>query len=181
MNKQETIKIIAMLKVAYPKFFVSEDKEERKLQVDTWQSLFDEEPYALVEQAVKALMCTLQFPPTVADIKGKIALITQPEETTELEAWSMVWDAIKSANYNSQQNFERLPPVIRKVVGSPNQLREWAMMDSETVNSVIQSNFMRSYKAKVAQQKEYDRLPASTKQLMSGLADKFKMIGDGEE
>ncbi len=48
-------------------------------------------------------------------------------------------------------------------------------MDVETVNSVIQSNFMRSYKAKVAQEKEYAMLPSSTKQLIAGLAQKYSL------
>jgi len=48
-------------------------------------------------------------------------------------------------------------------------------MDVETVNSVVQSNFMRSYKAKVAQEKEYAMLPSSTKQLIARLAQKYSL------
>jgi uncharacterized protein with HEPN domain len=53
----------------------------------------------------------------------------------------------------------------------------WDIVDAETVNSVIQSNFMRSYKARAAHDRQLDALPESTKQLMLGLADKLKMIG----
>jgi len=61
--------------------------------------------------------------------------------------------------------------------------REWALMDVETVNSVIQSNFMRSYKAKVAQEKEYAMLPESTKQLIQSITVKMDMkaIAGGDE
>jgi len=65
--------------------------------------------------------------------------------------------------------------LLQKIVGSPNTLREWALMDVETVNSVIQSNFMRSYRAKMTKMKEYAMLPESTKQLIQSLAAKMDM------
>jgi hypothetical protein len=77
--------------------------------------------------------------------------------------------------YNAGENFAELPPILQKIVGSPNVLREWALMNGEVVNSVIQSNFMRSYKAKVAQEKEHAMLPSSTKQLIAGLAQKYSL------
>jgi hypothetical protein len=177
MNKTETIKILAIIKVAYPKFFVSTDESEARLQVDTWQDLFVTEPYKLVEQAIKSLMCTLKFPPTIADVKEKIMLITQPQTETELEAWGKVLRAIQNANYQAQEYFDNFPPIIQKLVGSPGQLREWAMMDSEVVNSVIQSNFMRSYSARVKQEKDYSALPDSTKNLIE--TTKARLLGDG--
>ena len=81
-----------------------------------------------------------------------------------MEAWQIVRKAI--SYYNAEENFINLPPEIQKVVGSPNMLREWAQMDADTVNSVIQSNFMRSFRAKVAQEKEQSMLPESTKRLI---------------
>ena len=48
-------------------------------------------------------------------------------------------------------------------------------MDTETVNSVIQSNFMRSYRIMAAREREYAMLPSSTKQLIAGLAQKYSL------
>ena len=36
MNKQETVKLLSMLKVAYPKFFVSTTDEEMQMQISLW-------------------------------------------------------------------------------------------------------------------------------------------------
>jgi hypothetical protein len=169
MNKQETLKILAIIKVTYPKFFISEYKTETKLQMEVWQEMFSDTPYQLVEQALKALICTLKFPPTIADVKEKIALITQPRTITELEAWGVVRKAI--SYYDASKNFEKLPQILQKLVGSPNQLREWSQIDIDTLDSVTKSNFMRSYKVMVAQKKDYDSLPDSAKQLIKGLAE----------
>jgi hypothetical protein len=173
MTRQEALAVMAMLKTAYPTFYKNFNKEDINAAVNLWATMFSEEPIQVVNEAIKALMCTLKYPPTIADVKEKIRKITQPDEMTEMEAWQMVRRAI--SYYHANEAFANLPSILRKIVGSPNQLREWALMDVETVNSVIQSNFMRSYKAKVAQEKEYAMLPSSTKQLIAGLAQKYSL------
>ncbi|MGI6141934.1 MAG: replicative helicase loader/inhibitor [Caldicoprobacterales bacterium] len=173
MIRQEALAVMAMLKTAYPNFYKDLSKEEINAAVDLWATMFADDPAYIVTEAVKSLMCTLKYPPTIADVKEKIAMITQPLAMTEMEAWDMVRRAI--SYYHANEAFTNLPPILQKIVGSPNQLREWATMDSETVNSVVQSNFMRSYKAKVAQEKEYAMLPSSTKQLIAGLAQKYSL------
>lgn len=179
MSKAEMIKIIVMMKAVYPKYFIATDKDELKLQIDTWHELFKDDSYKLIEQAVKALMCTLKFPPTIADVKEKIALITQLPVMSEMEAWNEVKGAMSS--YRSQECFNELTPILQRIVGSPGQLREWAIMDLDTLNSVVQSNFMRSYKALAAKEKEYTALPTSAKALMNNLgADKIGVIPESK-
>lgn len=173
MTRQEAIAIMAMLKTAYPSFYKDLSKEELNAAVNLWATMFSDDPAYIVTEAVKSLICTLKYPPTIADVKEKIAMITQPPTMTEMEAWDMVKSAI--SYYYAAEKFERLPPMLKRIVGSPNQLREWALMDVETVNSVIQSNFMRSYRAKMKQEKEYAMLPESTRQLIQSIADKMDM------
>jgi hypothetical protein len=164
MTRQEALAVMAMLKTAYPTFYKDLSKEDISAAVNLWATMFADDSARLVTEAVKSLMCTLKFPPTIADVKEKIAMITQPPAMTEMEAWQMVKSAI--SYYNAAETFERLPPILRRIVGSPNQLREWAIMEAEKLDTVVQSNFMRSYKAVVAQEKEYGMLPESTKRLM---------------
>ena len=175
MTRQEALAVLAILKTAYPTFYKNYSKEDVNAAVDLWATMFSDEPVSIITEAVKSLICTLKYPPTIADAKEKIAIIMQSQKQTmtEMEAWQRVKVAI--SYYNASENFAELPPILQKIVGSPNQLREWALMDVETVNSVIQSNFMRSYKAKVSQEKEYAMLPSSTKQLIAGLAQKYSL------
>ena len=164
MNREETKEILKVLRVGYPNFYKGLTKREADEIIDLWSTMFASEPLKIVIEAVKSLMCTLVYPPTIADVKSKIALITQPETMSEMEAWGRVKSAINY--YAATESFAVLPPILKRIVGSPNQLREWAIMEAETVNSVVQSNFMRSYKAIAAQEKEYGMLPESTKRLM---------------
>lgn len=173
MNREETKEILKVLRVGYPNFYKELKKSEADEIIDLWSTMFAAEPVVIVIEAVKSLMCTLKFPPTIADVKEKISLITQPQTMTEMEAWQMVKSAMNY--YNAVETFGRLPAILRRIVGSPNQLREWAVMEAETVNSVVQSNFMRSYKAVVAREKERAMLPESTKQMIAGLTEKMAL------
>lgn len=178
MTREETKEILRVLRIGYPNFYKNLNKQEADEIIDLWSTMFSAESLKIVIESVKSLMCTLVYPPTIADVKSKIALITQPEQLTEMEAWNQVKQAI--SYYNAAVNFQALSPILQKVVGGASQLRDWAVMESETVNSVIQSNFMRSYKARAAQVKEMSMLPDSTRQLISGLVERMA-ITDGSD
>lgn len=176
MTRDEVIAILSILKSAYPNFYKSMTKSELNNIVNLWHQMFLDDNCKIVTEAVKALIVSFKFPPTIADIKDKVDLITKPESMTEMEAWGLVRKAISDSFYNAGSRFAELPELIQRVVGSPTQLTQWGLMEPETVESVIQSNFMRSYKAKMIHAKEVDRLPESTKKMIGELVEKFKMI-----
>lgn len=167
MNKDETIAILAVIRTAYPNFYRS--AEEIDSAIDLWTMMFVDETAKIVTEAVKALICTNKYPPTIADVKEKIALITQPQQLTEMEAWGLVLQAIQDSNYHAQIQFNKLPAVIQKVIGSANQLREWGMLDKDSINAVVQSNFMRSYKTYSKNERELALLPQSTLEYMKSI------------
>jgi hypothetical protein len=177
MNRADTLKIMAVLQAAYPQFYAKKTKDELDGIVNLWARMFEDEPYGLVEMAVYALIKTREstYPPGIGEINAKIMQITQPQEMTEMEAWSLVRQAISNGIYGAQKEFDALPPVVQSVVGSPAQLREWATMDSDTVQSVVASNFQRSYKVRAKNHREYLALPSSVKQYMDAIADGMSM------
>ena len=72
MNKEEVIAILKVLKVAYPKFYNNISKEDMLKTIDLWVEMFKNDNKQDITRAVKELMCELEFPPTIADIKKKI-------------------------------------------------------------------------------------------------------------
>ena len=91
---------------------------------------------------------------------------------TEEEAWSKVKICI--SNYHASDMFETLPDILKSLVGSPNQLREWALMDLGQLNTVVKSNFVRSYKERARLERESLVTPTTTKQI---LGEGQKQIG----
>lgn len=185
MDRTETIKIMAVLRAAYPQYYAKQSSDDLQSIVTLWAEMFADEPYSTVAMAVKALIKTRAstFPPGIGEINEKIMQITQPEEMTELEAWALVSRATRNAAYHSQREFDNLPPVVQRVVGSPEQLKEWSQMDSDTVNSVVASNFQRSYRARAKNERDFLALPSEIRQMLSrpGVTNDIDALPSPEE
>lgn len=178
MNKLETMKIMAVLQVNYPDSFKSYDEAQLDTLVKIWTSVLADATYQEVSNAVLAHIATdnNRFMPPVGVIRNRLMKLSEPQGMTEMEAWNLVARAVSNSNYNSATEFEKLPDDIKQLVGNPSTLREWASMDSERFNSVIQSNFMRSYKVKSKSNQEYKALPQSVKTFIESSIQNVKML-----
>ena len=177
MTIEQTGIIMDILTTAYPRFYSGPDAPDMMKTLTLWAEMFARDDVALVAAAVKAFVesDSRGFPPHVGAIKEKLRLITGGGEMTEAEAWGIVAKALRNSTYGAREEFERLPATIKRLVGSPQQLREWASMDSETVHSVVASNFQRSYKAIAQREKEIAKLPPDVRALVGKLTDSKKM------
>lgn len=178
MTLTETFKIIAVLKANYPFMDKGLTIDEIEGRTNLWAEMFADDDYRIVGGAVKAYIANDEtgYAPNVGQIKSYIRKLTEPDEMTEQEAVNLILKAAANSGYNSQAEFEKLPPVLQRLVGSPSQLKEWALMDSSVVNSVVSSNLMRSFKAVAQQEKEIKALPSSVRQILQIASDGVKMI-----
>lgn len=167
MDKPETLKILAVLRVAYPNFYKAMSEDDYRDTVILWADLFRDDSFTLVSAAVKTLIATDEkgYPPHIGAVKAAIAKLTEQPVLTEMEAWNLVKSKLSA--YATHEDFLELPEVIRRAVGSASQLCQWAMLDMESL-PVIMSNFMRSYKTAVTEQRERGRIPKDVLALMEG-------------
>ena len=180
MKREEIIVALSLIKTAYPRFYTDMTESEVEDTVQLWTSIFKDDNKTVVIQAIEAMITTLRYPPTIADIKEKIQTLTKSNELTELEAWNLVSKAIANSSYNAEQEFYKLPPLVQKTLFNSQQLRQWGLMDIETVQSVIQSNFMRSYRENKESKERYDALPESAKQMMNDIHQLYIQINEKE-
>lgn len=183
MNRKEVLSLMAILKAAYPSFYRGMSVPDAEAAVNLWCDMFIDDPPQLVAAAVKALIATdtRGYPPHIGAVKERMRKLVSPDELTEMEAWGIVQKALRNSSYGAKEEFDALPPDIQRTVGSPNQLREWALMDAETVSSVVASNFQRSYKARAAQSREFASLPPDIRKMISGVADRMVLEGGSED
>ena len=140
--------------------------------VDVWQMMLSDYDYNLVAMALRAyiLSDTSGFAPSIGQLVGKIQAITKPEELNEMEAWSLVSKAIRNSGYNSVEEFAKLPPLVQKAVGLPDQLMTWAL-DENYNEQVVSSNFMRCYRTELARHEELSKMPAEIKDLIDSVSN----------
>lgn len=72
MNKQEAVKLLALIKVAYPTAYRDMDDASKKATVNMWACSFEDVPYPIMEQAFNHFRLVSKFPPTVAEMVDEL-------------------------------------------------------------------------------------------------------------
>lgn len=164
MTRDETVKIIRIMSDCYPNYKPNNLSET----VDVWQMMLDEYSYNQVSIALKAYVTsdTSGFAPSVGEIVAKIKLVSQPQELDGMAAWGLVSKALRNGTYGAVEEFNKLPPLVRQAVGIPDNLKNWATSDYQTIETVIQSNFLRTYEVIVKRANEINRMPDNIKSLI---------------
>ena len=180
MKKSETRMILAVLVVAFPAFYRNTSETDTEAAVNLWYQQFQDYDYKTVEKAVQALISTKVegFPPTIGEVKEHIRKLRHTEDIDESSAWAMVSKATRNSSYYSEREFAKLPPSVQKAVGSAEQLKQWAGMDADDVETVIQSHFRKAYRAELQRAAELEKLPSQIRAMVGSYAENFKMIGD---
>ena len=174
MTKRDVVGIMAMLQTAYPAYYAKQDNQQRMEAVNLWAELFADDPAPIVYGAVKSIIVSGgAFPPSIGEIKNKMHDLSAPAGMSETEAWALVSKACANGIYDYEAEFAKLPPSVQAAVGRPEQLREWAMMDVETVQSVVASNFMRGYKTTQRRERETAMIPESVKALLENVGTRM--------
>ena len=181
MTRLEIAELMTVMQANYPDSFKGQSDAVIGAKIALWFDFFKQYPKEVVFSAAKAFIAndTKGFMPNIGQINDYLQKLTQSDDMTEGEAWGHVARALKNSLYNAEQEFQRLPDRIQRLVGSHNQLKEWAMMDAEVVHSVVSSNFQRTFRARKKSDMEYERLPADVKQFVQRLSgDVFKSMPD---
>lgn len=136
--------------------------------VDVWNMMLEEYNYNQISMALKAYVHsdTSGFAPSIGQLINKLHEVQAPQELNEMEAWLLVGKALRNGTYGAVEEFNKLPPLVQKAVGSPDNLRNWAQTDSESIENVVQSNFMRTYRIVVNRAKEYQKMPKDIQALI---------------
>jgi hypothetical protein len=164
MTREETKRIIRIMCATYPNFKPNDLSET----VDTWDFLLEEYTYQEISLALKAYIATSTsgFAPSIGQLIEKVRSISCGAELSEMQAWALVSDALRNSSYHAEEEFAKLPEIVQKAVGSPNLLRSWATTDERSIENVLQSNFMRTYRAELSRKREVQTMPKDVLAIM---------------
>jgi hypothetical protein len=183
MTRAETVQILATLRAAFPHSFKDMGQDDIQATVNLWAMMFADDPYPAVNASVCALIASRKtgYSPTIGEVKEKLQDYAVSDAPSETEAWALVSKACRNGLYGYRKEFDKLPPAVQEAVGAAEQLRAWAAMDVETVESVVASNFKRAYRTVEARRKERAMLPQSVRQAIGQLTETMKIGGDNDE
>lgn len=90
MTREETIKVLAILKAAYPNSYKGMTREEAQGTVSVWAMQFAAFPVEVVLLAINKIIASSTFPPTISEVK----------ETMRGMYWELWWILHEHENGN---------------------------------------------------------------------------------
>lgn len=157
MTRENVQDLLAMIQGTYPNY----KPMDKTATINAWLMALEEYDKNQVAAAFKMYMKSNSsgFAPSPGQLIENIHTLTRPQELNEMEAWSLVRKALKNGYYGAEEEFSKLPPIVKKSVGTPSQIRSWSQTDADSIDSVIQSNFIKTYRAELSRARQIAKLP----------------------
>ena len=181
MTFDETKKILFTISTAFQNFKPQADPDD---VVKLWAAMLGEYSYSDVSAALEAFIRTDTDPrgqgPKIGQI---IQLIEKKKDDAELnaeEAWSLVRKAIERGAYDAEEEFNKLPPLIQRSIGSAGNIHELSQSETGTVDSVEKSHFIRTYNAEVKREMQRRKIPEDAQKVLGMTAPEKKYIAVNE-
>ena len=186
MTRDETLTVLAVIRAAYPAFYGKANKQDIDISVNLWSEMFADDSYQVVNYALKQLIAEKTgFPPCIADLKQKIREVTTAATgaPTHEELWQMLRTATRNGLYGSEEEFAKLPPVLKRYLGAPSALRTMAVMDEDVLNSVVHGQFLKQISAIEDRERFDEEMPDNIRQLACAMAHRIPethLLTEGE-
>lgn len=181
----EALKLLAVIDQLYPN---AKKATNPSAQARSWALVLHDWTYRQMEAALVSFAANDRkgFPPSPGQLVDAAQnLAGRGDDMTEQEAWTLVQHALSNGMYGYREEWDKLPELVQACVGSPNQLREWALTDADAVNTVVASNFMRSFRVKKQGRETYMRVPEYIKlacdKLFPALPGTPRVLSEPEE
>lgn len=169
------VQIITLLAGNY-ETIANKSQQQRELMLNTWYECLGDLDYKIVLQAVKKTIIESPYPPTIHEIrKNAVEMVNPTTKRTAIEAWNEAIGMISNGIYMTEEQFNTASPEVKKFFGNVRQVKELAMLDSDTVNTVTKGQFLKQYEILVQRDREEKMLPEPMKEMITGLANKFAL------
>lgn len=179
MTREETKELLMTISAIYPNFNVK--PEQMTATINAWHMMLDEYPANAIGAALQIYVKTNNtgFAPSVSQLIGAMHEPRKHDQLSEGEAWALVKKAIQDGNYHAEERFNELPEIVQKAVGGASMIHQWAATDSEEVNTVIYSNFVRNYKVILEKREFGEKVPEPLRELTKSLAESGERLLEG--
>lgn len=161
MSREETKIVIGCMIASYPNY----KPVDMAMTVDTWTNFMKDYSLKDVMKGLEIYITTdtSGFAPSIGQIINNIHNVNEIGNImSDMEAWAVVRKAIGNSSYHAQEEFDKLPDLIKRCVGNANNLK--AIASSEDYNEDVEKAlFIKTYKAEVEREKRIARMPVEVR------------------
>lgn len=149
MTKDETKMLLALITCTYPNWHLNNPEKA----VEVWHKILEPDEYRLIENAFVAYTRTntTGFAPS----PGQLHMLIADEVVsgkTDGEVLNMLILASRNANYGFEEEFQKMPPLLQKAIGTSTVIRSWGGMEQKDLE-YAHDRILRNYKTLLEQNK----------------------------
>lgn len=175
MTGQETLKIMALIKTAYPRFIEGVDS---KTAARLWHEMLKDLDYGEVQIALKRWIATEKWPPSIAEVRSMTTGLDNDTIGDWTEGWNQVTRAISKYGYWAESEaLDSMDDVTRDCVTAIG----WQNICQSTKVSVERGHFRTMYEQRKNSIRKSEAIPDALRtpveRLLAGFDDKSKLTG----
>lgn len=180
MTREETIKAIGIIAMAYPASELFKDEKQLRSMVEVWANFFAEDDVSLVMMAIRQHISLSKWPPSIAEIRDIMVTISRPDIIPPDEAWALVSKFLfASGEFHEFDQHDVLPESIAETVDSIGYSTLYKLHVSgsrfgEKNAGLDRVAFLQAYTAKHDRQRDQVQLPET---LVRSIQDVKARIG----
>lgn len=166
MQKIDVMKLVGIMSINY-RNWPEQGKEDALITL--WTKMLADVDYDVAEAAVEKFLTESTFPPTIADIRARIADITVIREKTGIEAWGEVKNAIRRyGTYREEDAMKSMGGVTQKVVEAIG-FRTLCLSENEMAD---RAHFLKVYDVMANRERQDALMPDSTRMIVQRLQER---------
>lgn len=170
MTREDTIKLIGVITMAYPNFDRFRDEKHIRSMVGVWADMFADDDAGLVALAVKEHISTSKWPPSIAEIRELMARMVRPDIIPPDEAWDIVTKYLYVAGEFCHRDYHaELPKAIAETIDAVGYGQLYALhvayiRGNPSKAGQDRTAFIQAYEEKYERQKQLAMLPKTLRQ-----------------
>lgn len=163
MTKDETWKLVFVIKSSYPRHYERFSESDFENLCTSLHMCLEDYTYQQASMGLKAFLIsdTKGFPPVAGQIIEQIRKLTPSQQEMDgLQAWNLVMQGIRNGTYGAEEEFEKLPDLVKQTIGSAQYLRDEATNNDFNMD-VAKGQFLKNYEVVKKRAEEINKLPSS--------------------
>lgn len=165
MTEQETAEVLTFVVMSYPAADYLRDARTVRGMVEVWKTMFEEDKKDEVALAVKQHAAVKKWPPSIAEVRERLALMRHPELLPPDEAWRRVCYLLETESEYGDGPLLDMPPLAAEVVSSIGWTKLYRLYAGRghAAEGADRAAFMELYKPAFDRAREQAMLPAAMK------------------
>lgn len=159
MEKEELIKAYAYAELLWNTFKKETNKDKATMQNQLWWDFLKLYDYDVICASMRELAKESDFCNIAKVAKGcaSIMKLTQPQQS-ENDIFLEIDRAICGGYYHAKENFEKLSPIAKKVVGDSSRLASWGQTNKIDFNTFVVNDIKKAIRNELDRQNQVESI-----------------------